>query len=121
MSKYRITLDGKTYEMEIECIDEAVPIKNEPKEESGSVLQKQKDNNINSVSGKIARSPMPGTITKIMSKQGEQVNQGQPILILEAMKMENEITAPMSGKIVSLSVKIGDSVQGGTTLFEIGE
>jgi len=68
----------------------------------------------------IIKAPLPGTILSIAVKEGDIVKQGDSILIMEAMKMENNITAAKEGKIVSLAVKVGDAVLEGDTLVEIG-
>ncbi|MBQ6498669.1 MAG: biotin/lipoyl-binding protein, partial [Ruminococcus sp.] len=65
-------------------------------------------------------SPMPGTIVQLMAAQGDKVSKGQPILVLEAMKMENEITAAKDGVLSELRVAEGQTVAGGEILFTIG-
>ena len=62
---------------------------------------------------------MPGRIVKILMKEGEEVAEGQPVLILEAMKMQNEIKSPQSGRINKICPKAGDSVETGALLFTI--
>lgn len=64
-------------------------------------------------------SPMPGLILKIYKNIGEIVKQGEPIILLEAMKMENEIHAPKSGIITNINVKIGLSVEKNQLLLTI--
>ena len=111
MSKYRITLNGKVYEMEVERIDGAAPAKTEAPAAPAPAA----------ISASAVVSPMPGTVLKVMADEGETVKAGQPVLVLEAMKMENEITAPKDGQIAALHVKQGDAVQGGAVLFEIDD
>lgn len=133
MSKYRITISGKTYEMEIERVDEIV--ESEDKQtgtawKPGSAINSSNPNvqvidpaiskktvNTNNV----IHSPMPGTIIKLFARNGDVVKEGQAVLILEAMKMENEITAPISGTIAGLNIAEKQTVQGGAVLFEIIE
>jgi len=64
-------------------------------------------------------SPMQGTIVKIHKKAGESVEAGESVCILEAMKMENEIKAPIGGEIIDLKVQVGDTVSSGTILMVI--
>jgi biotin carboxyl carrier protein len=64
-------------------------------------------------------APMSGLVLKIMKKNGEMIKKGEPIIILEAMKMENEILAPNDGKIVLSGIKEGDTIEKNTKLFEI--
>ncbi len=59
---------------------------------------------------------MPGKIVKILVKEGDEVQEGTPIMIMEAMKMENEMRAGQNTKIKKIHVKEGDSVEGGATL-----
>ena len=61
-------------------------------------------------------APMPGKILAVKKNAGEAVKSGEAILILEAMKMENEIVAPQDGTIASINVSVGDAVESGATL-----
>ncbi len=63
---------------------------------------------------------MPGTILSVNVNPGDTVAEGQILMILEAMKMENEIMAPKAGRVVSVSVQKGASVESGTLLCVIG-
>lgn len=65
------------------------------------------------------KAPLPGTIVDIKVAVGQQVAVGDVVLILEAMKMENEITAEKAGTITSIAVNKGDTVMEGTTMFTI--
>ena len=127
MSKYRITLEGKTYEMEVDLVTEnAAPnaaAKKEykgfkSKEANANVIdpshQKQAVNN----TGLVA-SPMPGTVIKIEKAEGATVKAGELVLILEAMKMENEVPAPADGTITKMNCEVGRTVASGEILFEI--
>ncbi len=67
------------------------------------------------------KAPIPGLVAKVLVAVGEQVEAGQPLLILEAMKMENEIRAPLSGWIKTLNVAPGQSVSHNELLAEIVE
>ncbi len=60
---------------------------------------------------KVVKAMLPGTVVKILLKEGDKVNAGQPILILEAMKMENEIVSPKSGILKEIKVKEGQKVE----------
>lgn len=127
MNKYRITMNDKVYEMEIELVSgsaapvqavvpgqvapapTAAPVKNVV-----PVVSKQQSGSSGSVT-----SPMPGTILRICTSVGENVQAGQTVLVLEAMKMENEIAAPKAGKLIALAVNPGDTVANGEFLFEV--
>lgn len=129
MSKYKITLDGKTYEMEIERMDKAdILADSRAQTPESSVLTKQANgavklnqDTVQSTIQKAVVSPMPGMIIKVSGAVGDVIEKGQVVLVLEAMKMENEIVSPENGRIVAIHVAEGDSVQGDTVLFEIGQ
>lgn len=61
-------------------------------------------------------APMPGKILGVKASAGQAVKRGQVLLILEAMKMENEIVAPQDGTVATINVAVGDSVEPGATL-----
>ena len=66
------------------------------------------------------KAPLPGVVTKILVKEGQGVKKGETVLVLEAMKMENNITAEADGTVTGICVSAGDSVMEGTTLITIG-
>jgi len=66
-------------------------------------------------------APMPGTILEILVKQGQRVREGQDLVVMEAMKMEHRIQAPRAGEITRLHYSVGDRVDMGATLVEIGD
>jgi biotin carboxyl carrier protein len=66
------------------------------------------------------KSPLPGTVINVLVKTGDAVKAGQKIMVLEAMKMENNIDAEKDGVVKSIKVKQGDAVMEGDTLFIIG-
>ena len=125
MSKYRITVEGKTYEMDVELIGAngavvapvakaAAPVVAAPKAAPAPVAAKPAEVGSGSVV-----APMPGTILKVLKASGDTVKTGEVVLILEAMKMENEITAPVDGTIGSLNLTEGSTVAGGDLLFDV--
>jgi biotin carboxyl carrier protein len=67
------------------------------------------------------KAPLPGTILEVRVKVGDEVKVGDTLLLMEAMKMENEIKSDKAGKIATLKVNSGDSVLEGDVLVEIGE
>ena len=69
--------------------------------------------------GGVVVAPIPGLIRALGIAVGEEVAAGDKLLVLEAMKMENEITAPVAGTVIALHVKLGDAVEKGTSLLEL--
>lgn len=129
MKKYMIKLNGKVYEVEMEEVTG---------EASATILQKQaaapaaREASATAVeketpaapSAPVAGAetviaPMPGTIVSIAVKAGDQVKKGQVLLVLEAMKMENEIVASRDAQVVSVNVSKGDMVNAGDALVQI--
>lgn len=70
--------------------------------------------------GSPIKAPLPGVVTKIAVSMGQQVKKGQTVLVLEAMKMENNIAAEQDGEVTGICVKAGDSVLEGTVMLTIG-
>ena len=70
-------------------------------------------------SEKLVKAPMPGRIVKLLVASGDDVEAGQPLLVMEAMKMENEIKAKTSGKIADILVKVGETVEGNAKLITL--
>ena len=70
--------------------------------------------------GTPVKAPLPGVVTKILVSAGQAVKKGDTVLVLEAMKMENNITAEADGSVTGICVSAGDSVMEGITLLTIG-
>jgi len=130
MSKYRITLEGKTYEMEIELVPEETALQYEARREYKGyqnaaadpivrLLDPSAQRTTTNAAGTVT-APMPGTILRLYKQEGEAVQAGEVVLILEAMKMENEILSPADGTIMKVNCEEGKTVAGGEVLFEVG-
>lgn len=63
---------------------------------------------------------MPGKVVKVLVKEGDEVRAGQPLFLIEAMKMENELRAPRNGKVLSIAVREGQTVEAGFSLLHLG-
>lgn len=132
--KYKVTLNNRTYEVEVEegkamLIDEydayapaapapvaAAPVAAAPAAApaapaapAGAAL----------AAGEVVKSPMPGNILKINVSQGQKVNEGDVLIVLEAMKMENEIVATKSGTVAQIVTAKGAVVETGAPLVVI--
>ncbi|MBN1448757.1 MAG: biotin/lipoyl-binding protein [Bacteroidetes bacterium] len=70
--------------------------------------------------GRIVKAPLPGVILEMRVKEGDTVKAGDVVMIMEAMKMENNISSPMDGTVTAMKVAKGDNVLEGDALFEIG-
>lgn len=111
MKKYRVTVNGTAYEITLEEIgvDEATA---KTAEKPAAPVSGGEGENVS--------SPMPGNILAVNVKNGDAVKKGDVLMILEAMKMENEILAPSDGKVVSVAVNTGKQVDAGDVLCVIG-
>ena len=67
----------------------------------------------------IVRSPMPGAVTRVVAKVGDAVHAGQILVVVEAMKMENEFRSPVDGVVVEVGVKAGTTIEAGTLLVHV--
>ena len=125
MRKFAVKVNGKTYEVEVEEIQEstaapvvrpAPAVKPPPPKPVSAAKPTAAKTVLKAGEGITVNSPMPGTIIVIEVKEGDSVKQGQVLMILEAMKMENEIPAPADGKVVSINVAEGAAVGSGDLL-----
>lgn len=109
MKKYKVKVNNKLFEVEVEEISSSTVVENKElvKKEETKAAPKAATGD---VSGEEVLAPLPGNIISIDVSKGDQVNEGDVIFILEAMKMENEITAPASGTVKEIYVTQGASV-----------
>ena len=71
------------------------------------------------ISDGLISTPMPGKIVKVLVKEGDEVEEGQSLLILESMKMENDIASPFKGKVIKINIQTGDLAQPGESLIDL--
>ena len=122
MKKYNVTVNGTAYEIVLEVVD-AADVKVAPK--SAPVVEEKKEAPVAApaaapaAGGVTVNAPMPGTILSVNVQNGAVVKKGDVLMILEAMKMENEIMSPADGTIASISVQNGASVDTGAVLCVI--
>lgn len=124
--KLKVTIDGKTYEVDVEAaepevaapprfavepaqvrVPAAAPAAPPPAAQGAPVDEE-----------KVCRSPVSGIVVRIAAQVGQALQTGDVLIVLEAMKMETNITAPRAGKIAAIKVSQGDSVQSGQIVVE---
>jgi len=122
MKKYNVNVNGTLYEVEIELVDEKEISKSNvaaapaaPKAEAAPAAAPVAA----SAGSETISSPMPGTILSVNVSAGSSIKKGQVLMVLEAMKMENEIMAPKDGTIASVAVTKGATVNSGDVLCVI--
>ncbi|MEF9992421.1 MAG: biotin/lipoyl-containing protein [Romboutsia sp.] len=124
MKKYNITVNGNTYEVEVEELGVGASAPRPVSQSSTPTLAQApkvvKSNPAQSGGSGTVNAPMPGTIFDVKVNVGQQVKKGDVLLILEAMKMENEIMAPHDGVVSHISVSKGASVSSGDALVTLG-
>lgn len=115
--KYNVTVNGNKYEVEVEEEGSEVAVsKNEVKVEE---KKESKTINIDNVQGEIMSAPMPGKIIAIKTSVGARVKKDDVLLVLEAMKMENEIMSPIDGVISNIFIDKNATVNAGDKLISI--
>ena len=113
MKKYRVNVNGTVYEVTLEVMDGPAPVA--PAAAPAPAAPAAVPAN-----GEKVTAPMPGTILSVNAQNGAAVKKGDVLMILEAMKMENEILAPCDGTVLSVNTSKGSAVQSGELLCVIG-
>jgi glutaconyl-CoA decarboxylase len=130
--KYKVTLNGRTYEVEVEAgkamllaeyeavapaapAAAAAPVAAAPAAAPAAAAAP-----VVTGAGEAVNAPMPGNILKVNAKAGDAVKSGTVLVVLEAMKMENEIMAPKDGTVTQVLVSKGSTVDTGAPLVVIG-
>jgi len=123
--KLNIKIDDKTYEVEVEAAEPEAPVAvphniasapshvpaaSAPAAPAAESKPENED--------KVCRSPVSGIVVRVAAQVGQSLQQGDILLVLEAMKMETNITAPRAGKLAAVRLNQGDSVQAGQVVAE---
>lgn len=121
MKNLRITVNGVAYDVQVEELGAdavaAAPAAAPAKAAAPKAAPKKA---AAAGAGEKIAAPMPGTIVSVNVSDGQSVKKGDVLVVLEAMKMENEIKAPKDGTITGISVSKGESVDTGATLVTLG-
>ena len=105
---YRVRINDKVFEVTIRKPGEVIPKRVEVKKRKVEVAE-----------GEHVKAMLPGVVTKVIVKEGERVKKGDTLMILEAMKMENEVKSPKDGVVKQITVKEGERVEVGDVLAVI--
>ena len=105
MKIYKIKVNGKSYRVELEEIEQ---VDSEPLEEKRKQETKKL---VNNDGGKEVVSPIQGQVTNVKVKVGDKVQKGDVLLIVEAMKLENEVVSPFEGQVAEILVTKGQNVK----------
>ena len=106
MKIYKIKVNGKSYRVELESIEE---VATEAVKEEKKVVKEEKKV-VASGEGQQVTSPIQGSVTNIKVKVGDRVKKGDVLLIIEAMKLENEVPSPFDGEVSQILVSKGQNV-----------
>ncbi|MDR0814382.1 MAG: acetyl-CoA carboxylase biotin carboxyl carrier protein subunit [Bacteroidales bacterium] len=140
MKKYKLTISGTKYEVEIKSVEDqniqvevngtpySVAVDREIKQtktpklvRSVAVPSTDQGANVKAIKTGTIKSPLPGTVLDLFVKVGDKVSIGQKVLLLEAMKMENNIESDKAGTVTEIKVDKGSAVMEGDVLIVIGE
>lgn len=117
--KLKVTVNQTEYEIDVE-------VEEEERQGLGPIIIGGSNSNavpttasVSAVSANAVVAPLAGSVARIDVAEGDEIAAGQVLLVLEAMKMETEITAPAAGKVSAVLVQAGDPVQGGQALIQL--
>jgi len=113
----KIYINGKEFEVFVEGIEFEPP---KPKPQVQAIPSQPPKREVVAPSGSVVSAPMPGKVLRVLVRVGDRVRVGQGLLVLEAMKMENEIPSPRDGVVKRILVKEGEAVDTGQPLIELG-
>jgi methylmalonyl-CoA carboxyltransferase small subunit len=124
--KLKLTVDGKVYEVDVEVEEPARARPSWSSTDSGAtpspaevqVAAPSEQREPLPQENKVCRSPISGLVVRLVAQVGQAIQANDPLMVLEAMKMETEITSPIAGVISRINAVVGESVQVGQVLVE---
>jgi methylmalonyl-CoA carboxyltransferase 1.3S subunit len=117
--KLKVTVNGSVFDVDVEVEEEPLPTLGAVLVGSTSAFgMTPTAAKAPATSANALTAPMAGSVVKVLIGAGADVKAGETLFVLEAMKMETEVTAPKDGKVKSVDVAVGDAVQGGQVLIE---
>ena len=124
MRKFNISVNGKSYEVDVEEVGGVstpapAPVQTAAPAPKGAPAPKAAPKAAPVAGAKQVTAPMPGTIVSVKVNVGDKVEAGTLVAVLEAMKMENEIFAGVDGTVAGISVSAGDSVNSGDVIVSV--
>ncbi len=119
MKTYKVTVNGTAYEITLEAVDAASVATPAPTAAPAPAPAPAAPAPVANAGGETVNAPMPGNILSVKVSVGTQVKKGDVLVVLEAMKMENDIISPCDGTVTSVGVTNGTSVETGAVLCTI--
>ena len=120
--KLKVTVNGIAYEIDVEVEEQERQVMGPivVTSAASTTVAAPTTASVKGASANAVVAPLAGSVARILVEEGEEITEGQVLLVLEAMKMETEITAPHAGKVARILVEKGNAVQGGEALIELG-
>ena len=118
--KLKVTVNGVPYDIEVDVEEQEAPqLGTIVIGGGGGGIVAPTTASVQAASANAVVAPLAGSVAKVLVEEGEEIASGQVLLVLEAMKMETEITAPKAGKVARILVEKGTAVQAGEGLIEL--
>lgn len=117
--KLKVTVNGIAYDIEVEVEEQERPSLGSVIIGGGGSSSAPTTASVKAASANAVVAPLSGAVARILVAEGDEITEGQVLLVLEAMKIETEITAPHDGTVAAVLVKERDSVAGGEALIEL--
>ncbi|HTP29829.1 MAG TPA: biotin/lipoyl-containing protein [Anaeromyxobacteraceae bacterium] len=122
--KLKLTVDGKVYEVDVEALEAEpprpvhVPPQSRLPAAVPAAAPAGPDRRPGVDESRVCRSPISGTVVRVVAQAGQELKVGDVLLVLEAMKMETNVTAPLAARVSRVNAKIGESVKTGQVVAE---